>query len=445
MTPYWLVTAIALAFALPMGDGLDLERRGGVELETDLDAASRETVFAEQGFAERASAEILRDLGVTRKNRESVRLVVVAHEADFEDLRRRWRDQSTQVSTLSFYDERARQVVSCWQDGSPAGRGQLRRQCARQVLLQSAKNPPNWFEEGFAGYVEGLEPDEFGDAVDTIPSEHLAEARRALAAGAHCPLFELMELQDPQYYGIGGAENSQWPRATLYAQSWSLVYWMLRSADGEAARFRSRVVERLETGRWPQREFAEELAAAEPAWRAFIEDGVRELPGRSLAAARAALAAGDLATARGAASDALDLDPSSRAALRIIAAAALAEGDHENAALGYDRLLAATPDDVDALLGRARAFAAEAEAEQRDGATERAIEFGKRAAAAAAASGQPSYPGVLLAADAAEAAGHSARALELVREARRMRGLPREVSAGLAEREQRLVKIAIGK
>src|SRR5690606_24194425 len=136
------------------------------------------------------------------------------------------RDANTDVGPWSYYNPRDREVVATWAGGLEETRSRLRRQVARQELLQHAKSPPRWVEEGFAGVVEGLAQDPFGDVLDSVNVERLDVVARAIERDEVCPLFELMDLQDVEYYGVGGAQTSPWPRTVLHAQSWGLLFFL---------------------------------------------------------------------------------------------------------------------------------------------------------------------------------------------------------------------------
>lgn len=439
-----LSAALLALVMLSSADRLVTTSKGGMTLATDASPQQREEIFAVAAAATQLATARAEAIHLQRKSDQDLRLRVFKHESDYDDWRRRTRDQNTKVSPLSFYDDVNREVVAAWQAGSDAARAQLRRQVARFVLLQFAKNPSNWFEEGFAGYFQGFDTDAYGDPVDRVDAEMLKPIREALERDRSCPLFELLDLQDIEFYGLAGAKQSPWPRSVLYAQSWSLVFWMFESGDDVARRFLEFEVERLTSGRWDQTEAKKLLAEVEPAWRAFIERDDLTSFGGLVRDAWTALGKGDAEDARWLATKALDLDESCRSALRVLGKAALAQADHDVAEHCFAELLRGRPDDYDAALGLAHAQREQFALEPQDGALRAAaIASGIRAAELAPLG--DAHEGYVLAADVAEAAGSIDEALRLVRLALKSRGLDTDVSTALRERERTLIKKSIGK
>lgn len=439
-----LSDALLVLAVLSTADRLVTSSQGGVTLSSDASANQREQIFAVAAAATRMATERAEAIGLERKSDQDLRLRVFAHESDYDDWRRRTRDQNTKVSPLSFYDDLDREVVAAWQAGSDAARAQLRRQVARFVLLQFAKNPSNWFEEGFAGYFQGFHTDAFGDAVDRVDAEMLKSIREALERDRICPLYELLDLQDIEFYGLAGAKQSPWPRSVLYAQSWSLVFWMFESQDDVAKRLLAFEVERSTTGRWNQAEAKTLLAEVEPAWRAFMERDDLSGFGGLLRDAWAALGKGNAEDARWLATKALDLDESCRSALRVLGKAAQAQDDFDVAEHCFSELLRERADDYDAALGLARAQRSQLAVEPQDHALLAAVIASGTRAAELAPIGS-AHEGYVLAADAAEAAGSIDDALRLVRLALKTRGLNSDVTATLRDRERTLIKKSIGK
>lgn len=436
--------ALLAVVLIGSADRLVTTTKGGITLTSDVSAGQRERILDVAETSIRLATARLEAIPLVRKSDQNLRLRVFAHETDFDDWRRRTRDSNTKVGAMSFYDELDREVVTAWQSGSNAARAQLRRQIARFVLLQFAKSPSNWFEEGFAGYFQGFETDAYGDAVDRIDADMMKQIRDGLERDRICPLDELIDLADVDFYGLAGARPSPWPRSVLNAESWSLVYWMFESKDDVAKRLLEFEAERLTSGRWNRGEAKELLEAVEPAWREFIQRDDLTAFGELVRGAWTALGKGEVGDARWMATRALDLDESCRSALRVLGKASLAQDDHEVAEHCFLELLRERQDDADAALGIATVQFEQFELEPQDtNLLTTVIASGTRASELAPL-GQ-GHLGYGLAAEAAELAGSFDEALRLVRLAQKARGLPSDVAATLRERERALIKKSIGK
>lgn len=438
-----MIALLLIVAVAATGPELAEIRRGDVRLLTDTPTDVHSAVFEEIDFARREARALVLRLGLTRKSREDLRLRVFAHESGFEDHRRRTRDQNTDISPWSYYNPRDREVVAAWADGPPMNRAQLRRQVARQVLLQHAKSPPHWFEEGFAGFVEGLARDPFGDLLDDVNKDRLEVLVRAIERGDVCPLFELMDLQEVQFYGLGGAKVSPWPRAVLYAESWGLLFYLLDAEDGDARAFLDAVVRRVEAGTWDQDAYRRQLDAIAGPWRAAMIDEALPHRADTLRSAWAALYDDEPVGARADAATALRRTPRSRSARRALARAEYALGEYRDAATQFEELAAERPDDRDAALSVAVTLLRLAEETQGESDARDAIAAAERAAERAEPDRK--HEALALAADAAELAGDTKDALRFVRRALRLRGVPAEAAAALREREQALVRRAIGR
>ena len=438
-----LAAVIAHVSLLAGSPSLESVQRGDVTLLTDVAPDSRDAVFDEARFARRVAGRLISRLELKRKSRDDLRLRVFAREAGYEDWKRRTADHETQVSTRSFYDAAKREVVSSWSDGGDDARAQLRRQVARQTLLQYAKNPPNWLEEGFAGYVEGATPDPFGDVLGLINAPRLEVLRRALERDAVCPLFELMDRQDIDFYGLAGASESPWPRSVLYAQSWSLFFYLIESGDPGVEEFLERVARRAESGRWDQDAYRDALADMDASWRATLLD--TELAGRgdALRNAWTALYEDDPIAAQADAAAALRRNPESRSARRVLARARFAVGEFEESGALFEALASERDDDDDAALSWAISRLRLAEETQSRADALRAAETAERVADRCHIASKPAA--LVAAAEAAELAGDVKEALRHVRRALRLRGVSKETTRSLKDHEERLVRRAIGR
>src|SRR5262245_15027379 len=129
-----LVLAVALGRAAPVADQLDEFVRGDVELKTDVAKADVEEVFSVIETTRTAALVFFERLEVRKKSSQSLRIRLFAHEADYEDFRRRTFDQRNDIHSLSFYNDQDRTVAAAWVGGSDRARGELRGQVGRQML-----------------------------------------------------------------------------------------------------------------------------------------------------------------------------------------------------------------------------------------------------------------------------------------------------------------------
>lgn len=431
---------VLTVLALPSGS-LGADSRDGVTLSSDLDGDSRDQLFRVTGDARDAAARLLQErFELKARGRVEVDIRAFRLESDYDDHRRATRDRQTQDYGAAFYNPSSREITVAWLDGADESCAALRGQVARQVLLRYAKEPPVWFEEGWVAYFTGLGFDPYGGVISSVDEARLAEARDAVERDAHCPLEDLFELETVDFFGYAGASNHRFATNVLIAESWSLLHHLLDHAGDDDAPFVELLARRLSTGRDRESAVRETLPGLEQRWREGLADPATEMRARLLREAWEDLAAADAAAARMKASQVLGHDEGQVSARRVLAHAALHEQDYDAAVAAFDRLLEQRPDDLDALLGRGTAWLRLAIGEQRDGAAERAIDSGRRAAEVAPAGDR--HRGLSLAADAADAAGDLGEALKLVREALRLRDLPSEARDVLRDRERELVRRA---
>ncbi len=438
---------LALLCALlppPAGAGEDLadDDRGDVKLKSDLDQEARDAVH-ELVLETRARVqETLSGLGISRKSSGQIRLRMYAASEDFV-LRQRRTQSIYMLWTSSYFDLANNELVSCWHGGSAQGRAALRHELTHCVLHDYSKNLPLWFAEGFACYIESIEVDQHGDPLRTVDTTRLLAIRRALKSDTICPMYDLMELKEVEFYGREGAKALPWDRGIVYAQSWSLVYYLLAVAEGEDREFAALVTRRLDTGQWSQAGFRRMLPDLEARWRDFLaRDDLVRLDVLTTEARRE-LDQGHFSAAREAAQKALDLDRRRRAARRVLAESCVALGLYEEALVACDRLLAEKEADAEAHLCRARALLGQAATRQ-----EPALADEARAVTLHGVDLLPErekYRGLLLAIQIDESQDDVKGALELVRRTLALKHVPQEVRADLLEREQALIKKAIGR
>lgn len=439
-----LALSLAICLAIPAGEHLREYNRDDTELKTDLDTNEVDAVFELIATTRRAATDLFTRFEMSRKSSQSLRIRLFAHEADYEDFRRRTYDQRTDIQTMSFYNDQDRSIGAAWQGGSPGARGQLRGQIARQMLLNYSKNAPPWLREGIFCYFEGLEVDRFGDVIDTMNEQRKSAIRSALQRGDFAPLFDLMDMRETQFYGLAGApNNSRWPRSTLEAESWSILYFVTLSEDPADRWMLKSIGERLDTGRWAQGATAKYLEGMEPRWREFLSSDSVGALGQTLKSAWAALERGDARSARDLGANAVGMSPTNPSAQRVLGHAALQAGDSQAAITSFEALKKLRPKDGDAWMGHARGLMIAAQEKSQPGAFDTAA-----AQAVAAAEHLPMmkrYEAYVLAAEIHEAKGDVKNTLKWVREARKQKGLSQDYDKQLEEWEGRLMRAAIGK
>ncbi len=435
---------LLLATALPLSDKLREVNKADTELKTDLAERDLDEVFSLIETTRTATNELFARLDLAKKSTQSLRIRLFAHAADYEDLRRRTFNQRTDVHSMSFYDDQDRTIGAAWEGGTDRARGELRGQIARQMMDNYSKTAPPWLREAIFCYLEGLTTDPYGDPIDFLNHERLDQIRHAVERNEYCPLYELMDLREPQFYGIAGAvNNSKYPRETLYSESWAIFYFLSGSPEPQDKALFKAVGERLETGRWSQSQFEKALAELEPRWKQFLSGDAGGRAGQLRAEAWQALGKNDPRRARDLAAEAVTLDKSSASAQRALGHASLAVGDPVAAMASFSDLKKLRPKDADAALGYAKACLlrakASGDAKDFDAAIEAATSAGETLPM------KERYQAYWLAAEIADAKGDTKATLKWVRETRKQKGLTTDLDKQLAEWEEKLVKAAIGK
>jgi tetratricopeptide (TPR) repeat protein len=414
-------------------------QRDGIKLETDLSQAEVEEVFTLAIDTRLAADDLFEQLGLGRKSSRSLRIKLFAVDSEFEDYRRRTFDQRTKVRATSFFNDSDRIVAAAWQSGSEPARGELRGQIGRKMLLDFAKNPQPWLEEGIFGWFEALSTDAFGDVTSVANRFRIQQMRAAFERRNEVPLFELMQLREPQYYGLaGGKSDAQYPREILYAESWALFLFLAQSKEPQDQKLFQALGEWLDTGRWSQATFERALDDVAPRFRAFVFDDTIFALGDALDDAWTALEQGDARRARQSAATALHLDPENASGHRALGHAGLDGGDLKAAVASFEWILEHDPGDADAAFGLARARFLRGKENAQDGEISAAL-AGARAAAERLPANQR-YRAYLLAAEIEQHRGDARATLKQVREARKQPGLPKAVDDRLAAWEDELVR-----
>jgi tetratricopeptide (TPR) repeat protein len=438
------VHLLALAVTFASTDTFREHTRNGVEIKTDLQGGALDDAFEEVEITRAAVTEFFETNNVKRKSTQSLRIRLFAHAADYDDFRRRTFDQRNDVRSMSFYDDSDRLIGAAWEGGQPRARGELRGQVARQMLGNYSKNSPPWIEEAIFGYFEGIEADAFGDVIDVLNRQRHADMRRVLETGKYCPLFDLMDMREDQFYGLAGApNNSLYPRETLYAESWSILYFLVVSPEPADRKLLAAVAERIDTGRWSQAGQAKALAEMEPRWKTFLTGDAAGHVGQLRRDAWEKFNRGDARAARDLAAEAVNLDKSNVSGHRALAHAALAAGDFTTAIASFAELRKLRPKDADAGIGHAKALLARGKEKSDKVDLDDAVTAATSAGATIAIKDR--HTAYEIAAEACEAKSEPKAALKWVREARKQKGLTFEHDKMLAEWEDRLMKAAIGK
>lgn len=438
------LAALVLGFATGSaparaGDMVD-DDRGPVHLKTDLSAkADRDAVHALAAETrDRVAAELER-FGVRRKSKGLTRMRVYASRDGFEDRKRKTTPDDMHWAS-AFFDEANNEVVMWWADGSRSGRETLRHEVTHQVLAEFVKNAPIWFDEGFASYIGAVEVDAHGDPITLVDEKKIQRMRHVLRTGEYAPLYDLMDMKWLEFFGKAGTKKLQWDRATMYAQSWSLVYFLLNAVDPADRELAEKLAERVDTGRWSQAAFKRMLPELESRWRAFLErDDLIAADGHARAA-WSAWTRRDATKAAEEAKAALAIDPERRAMSRVLAEASLAAGAPADAVPVFRALLEAGESEA-SCFGLASALLALA-AQVQDGAIAEEARDAALRAAELAPRGR-GYDALVLAADACEQMGDADAALGCVRKALAEKAIPAELRSALREREQALVRRVI--
>jgi len=426
---------VGSAFA---GDMVD-DDRGPVKLKTDLGRAERDRVHDLTAETRDRVAEILERLDVRRKSKGATRMRVYATRDGFEQRKRKTTPVDMHWAS-AFFDPSNNEVVLWWAGGGASGRETLRHEVTHQIVAEVVKNAPIWFNEGLASYVGAMELDRYGDPIVLVSEKKLKRMRWAFKQNKHAPLYDLMDMQWLEFYGKQGTKKLQWDRTTMYAQSWSLVFFLLHATSEEDKEFAEKVAERIDTGRWKQTAFKKTLGKLEPRWRSFVDREDLIKADKASRAAHKAWSANDAARAIEKAKETLAIDPDRRSVARILGEASVASGAPAEAIPVFRELLK-QGESESLCMGMARALIAVSKSINDS-------ELAKEARAAAMraselAPNQRAYDALALAADACELMGDTKGALHCVREALKEKALPAAKRKPLRDRERLLVKRSI--
>lgn len=426
----------------PGGDEpLREDQRGSVQVKSDLPPEQVAEVHALAAGTRHEVEELLERLGIERKSKGLTRLRVYATPEGFEKRKLRTVDVHSHWAA-AYFDLASNEVVTCWRDGSAGGRSTLRHEITHQILHEYVKNPPIWFNEGLATYIGNIQRDDSGDPLATVNRGHIQEVQRALQQERTCPLEELLELGSIEFYGREGTKELPWDRGILYAQSWSLVYFLIEVAEGEDGEIAREIFERMDSGRFRPARFRKRLPELEENWKRFLDDDTRLERDRLTRKAHELLREQKWPEALEAATAVLAQDSTRRAARRVAAEASLGLAEHDAAITHMTELLAQRPEDPPTQMRLAELHLAKAEVRQDPVAAGKAVELAIDVAEQLPAS--EVYPVYLFASKAAEYQGDLSAALEHLRAALGLRNVPGELRRELKRRENDLMRRAAG-
>ena len=132
-----------------------------------------------------------------------------------------------------FFVTRDNEGVATWADGrSPS---QTRRTLQHEGFHQFAhdhfgRNLPAWLNEGLAQYFEDAILLDRGFALGLADPDRIQRVRQALDAGDALPLASLLRLGGTDWHSTLTTDATR--AGLLYAQSWSLVYFLIHGDQG---------------------------------------------------------------------------------------------------------------------------------------------------------------------------------------------------------------------
>lgn len=438
----WVIALTVLVSVLGRpaigGDMVD-DDRGPVKLKTDLGRSERDRVHALTVETRDRVADLLERLDVRRKSKGATRMRVYATRDGFEERKRKTTPVDMHWAS-AFFDTSNNEVVMWWAGGGASGRETLRHEVTHQIVAEFVKNAPIWFNEGLASYIGAMELDPYGDPIVLVSEKKLKRMRWAFKQNKHAPLYDLMDMQWLEFYGRQGTKKLQWDRTTVYAESWSLVFFLLHATGEEDKEFAEKVAERIDTGRWKQSAFKKTLEKMEPRWRAFIDREDLIKADKASRATHKAWSNKDAARAIEKAKETLAIDPDRRSAARILGEASVASGAPADAIPVFRELLK-HGESESLQMGMARALVAVSRSMNDPKLAKEARTAAMRASELAP--NQRAYDALVLAADACELMGDTKGALRCVRDALKEKALPATMRKPLRDREHLLVRRAI--
>jgi len=130
------------------------------------------------------------------------------------------------------------------------------------VMGGPKKAPPLWLNEGLAVYFENSRWENGVFKTGIIPNERLAVLQKALRAGLCVHLADLMKRGKDTY------------DALCYSESWSLIYFFIKSDGGAHAKRFAEYFKMLREGKDPDEAFktcfTADLDKLERAWKKFV-------------------------------------------------------------------------------------------------------------------------------------------------------------------------------
>jgi hypothetical protein len=136
----------------------------------------------------------------------------------------------------------------------------------------SRRSPP-WIDEGLAEYFEHS-MDEWGNlSPETLPEHHIKVLRRAIKNNTLVPLIELLSMNRVKW-------NHQLSDKILannqYAQSWSVVYFLLHGDDWRNRNYFNRYLKAMKKKMAGQRgieyTFGNDIAEFAQDWLSYVKD-----------------------------------------------------------------------------------------------------------------------------------------------------------------------------
>lgn len=194
------------------------------------------------------------------------RIMIYGSEADF----RAYQQQVAPVleNAAGFYNSASNQITTWSIPNERALINLIVHECSHAISASNAHAIPSWLNEGLAEYFENLQV--HGLSADIPLDQHWLKTLRARGISEQPGHLEAtIRAPYKQWYAANGPDNLS------YATSWSLVWYLMDSAEGR------KLLNRLLTTAHPDANFSKQLIdqqwaggfnALEQSWRQWLKN-----------------------------------------------------------------------------------------------------------------------------------------------------------------------------
>ncbi|MDF1629546.1 MAG: DUF4124 domain-containing protein [Alcanivoracaceae bacterium] len=205
-------------------------------------------------------------LGMEYSDSAEFRIMIYGSEGEFRDYQRRV--APVLENAAGFYNSASNQITTWAIPNEQALIKLIIHECSHAISARNDHAIPSWLNEGLAEYFENLQV--HGLSADIPLNRHWLQTlhqRRISEQPGH--LGATINAPYKQWYAANGPDNLS------YATSWSLVWFLMDSAEGR------KLINRLLTTPHPNTDFSRELieqqwsggfSALEQSWRHWLKN-----------------------------------------------------------------------------------------------------------------------------------------------------------------------------